>query len=143
MFKLVVLFALLAVAFARPGGLVYSAPAVLSTAVLPSAVSSSYRTDIHGNAVLDTYAAPVVLATPVVQKAVATAPVAVPAAVSSSYRTDIFQPAVAAPVVQKAVVTPIAFPAAVSSSYRTDVIESKPIVTAVTYGAYAPAVKAW
>ncbi|KAJ8928073.1 hypothetical protein NQ314_019400 [Rhamnusium bicolor] len=161
MFKLVVLFALVAGAVAKPG-VIHGHSAVAARAVaayaVPSAVSHSYRSDIVVNKpVVETYAAPAIVATPV----------AVPAAVSHTYRSDVISkpvvtavaaPAlVTAPVVQK-IVAPIVAPAAVSQTYRSDVI-SKPVVAAygvvpvvaktvvatpaISYSAHAPIAHAW
>ncbi|KAG5878028.1 hypothetical protein JTB14_014207 [Gonioctena quinquepunctata] len=83
MFKLVVLFALVAVAVAKPSGLLvapaltaYAAPVV---EVLPGAVSHSYRSDVISKPVVTAYAAPALVA----------APIALPSAVSHSFRSDV------------------------------------------------------
>ncbi|KAL1498273.1 hypothetical protein ABEB36_009097 [Hypothenemus hampei] len=109
MFKLVVLSALVAVAIAKPSGLI--APVVTNTYVAPAAVSSTYREDVIHKPAAVAYAAPA----PVVYSA----PVVAPAPVVA-----------AAPVVAKTVVAP----AAVSHTYREDVV-SKP--AAVAYAAPA------
>nr|XP_023023138.1 cuticle protein 38-like [Leptinotarsa decemlineata] len=152
MFKLVVLSALVAVAVAKPSGLAHSALAYSSplVEVVPGAVSHSYRSDVISKPVVAAYAAPAVVAAPVVQKVLA-----VPAAVSHSYRSDVISKPVvaayAAPIVEK-IVAPVAVPAAVSHSFRSDVI-SKPLVAAysapavvsshLAYAAHVPAVHAW
>ncbi|KAJ8958157.1 hypothetical protein NQ318_006096 [Aromia moschata] len=109
MYKLVVLFALAAVAAAKPSGIV-AAPALAYAQAIPSAVSHQYRSDvIVEQPVVTAYAAPVVQKT-----VVAAAPVAVPAAVSHSYRTDVIsEPVVAAYAAAPAVVAhaPLAYAA--------------------------------
>ncbi|KAG5878036.1 hypothetical protein JTB14_014215 [Gonioctena quinquepunctata] len=113
MFKLVVLFALVAVAVAKPSGLALVAPAVTAYAapvlqVVPGAVSHSYRSDVIRKPVVTAYTAPAVVA----------APIALPAAVSHSYRSDVIsKPWVA--------------------SY------SAPAVHHLAYAAHVPAIHAW
>ncbi|KAG5878035.1 hypothetical protein JTB14_014214 [Gonioctena quinquepunctata] len=84
MFKLVVLFALVAVAVAKPSGWSVVDPVV---GVVPGAVSHSYRSDVFSKPVVTAYAAPALVAAPVYQKIVAP----VPAAVSHSYRSDVIE----------------------------------------------------
>ncbi|XP_049819014.1 cuticle protein 38-like [Aethina tumida] len=94
MFKLVVLFALVAVAVAKPGylgahlgysalsaPLVHSAPlavaapvAVAHSVAVPAAVSSTYRKDVISKPIVATYAAPAVVAAPLVHKTIVAAP---------------------------------------------------------------------
>uniref|UniRef100_A0A6P7GD75 Uncharacterized protein LOC114340796 n=1 Tax=Diabrotica virgifera virgifera TaxID=50390 RepID=A0A6P7GD75_DIAVI len=98
MFKLVVLFALVAITVAKPSGLLLSSPLVETysaplVAAVPAAVSSTYRKDIISKPVVAAYSAPAIYAEPLVEKYIA--PVALPAAVSHSYRSDL----VSSPVV--------------------------------------------
>ncbi|CAG9864905.1 unnamed protein product [Phyllotreta striolata] len=94
MLKLVVLFAVVAVAVAKPSGWLHSAPVVqsysLPVVAVPSAVSHSYRKDVISKPVIAAYSAPAIVAAPVVHKIV-------PAAVSYSHRSDVIsKPVVAA-----------------------------------------------
>lgn len=117
MFKLVVLFALVAVAVAKPShlGLAYSS-IVAPVAAVPASVSHTFRSDLISKPVLTAYAAaPAVVAAPLLHRTVVAAPLAVPAAVSHSYRSD---------VISKPLVATYAAPA-------------------LTYAAHVPAIHAW
>lgn len=116
MFKLVVLFALVAVAVAKPSlGLGYSA-FVAPVAALPSAVTHTYRADIISKPVVTAYAAaPAFVSAPIIAKSYVAAPLAVPAAISHTYRRDF---------ASKPVIAAYAAPA-------------------LTYAAHVPAIHAW
>lgn len=115
MFKLVVLFSLVAVAVAKPSvGLAYSS-IVAPVAAVPAAVSHSYRADVISKPIIAAYSAPAIVAAPFIQKSVVAAPLAVPAAVSHTYRSDF---------ISKPLLATYAAPA-------------------LTYAAHVPAVHAW
>lgn len=102
--KLVVLFALFALALAKPSVLGYSA-ILAPVPVLPTSVSHNYRADVINKPLVATYAA-----LPIVQKAIVAAPLALPAAVSHTYRSEIIGKPVlaayAAPALHYAVHSP-------------------------------------
>ncbi|CAH0547456.1 unnamed protein product [Brassicogethes aeneus] len=132
MFKLVVLFVLVAFAGAKPGYLGgylgYSALAPLAVKThsyaIPAAVSSTYRKDIINQPWVQTYAAPVVAA-PIIEKTILA-----PAAVSSTYRKDI---------VSKPIISTYAAPAYVAAPVVHNTIVSAPL----SYAAHVPSVHAW
>ncbi|CAH1155450.1 unnamed protein product [Phaedon cochleariae] len=108
MFKLVVLSALVALAVAKPSGLLHTsvvAPAIAYSApiAVPAAVSHSYRSDVINRPIVAAYSAPIL------ENVVA--PVHLPSAVSHSYRSDV----VSSPVVASAYAAPWAYAAHVPS----------------------------
>jgi len=125
MFKLVVLFAIFAVAMAKPGYL---------HAALPVATSYQSRVDVHSKPAVVAYSAPVVAAAPLVSTYAAAAPVV------STYAAH-------APVVATSYA---AYPSAVSHQSRVDYhsnaayVAAVPAVRAYHAGVYAaPAIHAW
>lgn len=121
MFKLVVLFAVAAVAVAKPGYLhdhypVIAAP-IVQKVIAPAAVSHTYRKDIISEPIIAHHAHHAVPVVPVIQKVVA--PIAVaPAAVSHTYRKDIIsEPVIAHHAVPVVAAPAISYAAHVPSHY--------------------------
>lgn len=125
MFKLVVLSALVALAVAKPSGIV--APLTYSTAAIaavPAAVSHQYRTDVISKPLIaTTYAAAPVVAAPVVQKTLLAAPLSYSAGWSTQSRVDYHHPTV------YAAAAPVAYAAAAPYGYGAHALHA-PIVNA-------------